>query len=136
MERLNINVETLHRAVQEQPLEQVLDQTLQSINAILGEERAIVSEIPGTTRDATDTYLTWEDQPVLLIDTAGMRKRAKVVDKLEKLSVADGLRAVDLLRVVEVERVEATLVLGGVHDARGGGHRQESRGCPTRWPRW
>ena len=48
------------------------------LNKLLGEERAIVSAIPGTTRDATDTYLTWEGQPVLLIDTAGM------VEKFER----------------------------------------------------
>ncbi|NIO68627.1 MAG: GTP-binding protein, partial [Anaerolineae bacterium] len=45
------------------------------LNKLLGQERAIVSEIPGTTRDAIDTYLEWEGVPIALIDTAGIRRR-------------------------------------------------------------
>lgn len=67
-------------------------------NHILGYERSIVSPVPGTTRDAVDTKLIWKDQPVTLIDTAGMRRKARV--RAEKTSteyhmVLRSLRAVD-----------------------------------------
>ena len=57
------------------------------LNQILGEERVIVSPIPGTTRDAIDTYLTVDDQNFLLIDTAGIRRKGKTTEMAEKLSV-------------------------------------------------
>ncbi|MFQ3611440.1 MAG: GTPase, partial [Fimbriimonadales bacterium] len=53
------------------------------LNAILGEPRAIVSEIAGTTRDTLDTPFTWKDQPVVLIDTAGLKRPGKVQRSLE-----------------------------------------------------
>jgi GTP-binding protein len=65
------------------------------LNTMLGEERAIVSPIAGTTRDATDTRLTWEDQEFTLIDTAGIRRRGKIDPGVEKYSV---LRAIKALR--------------------------------------
>jgi GTP-binding protein len=64
------------------------------LNKMLGEERAIVSPIPGTTRDATDTYLTWEGQPVLLIDTAGIRRRGRIEQGIEKYSVLRAMKAI------------------------------------------
>jgi GTP-binding protein len=70
------------------------------LNALLGEERAIVSEIPGTTRDATDTYLTWEGQSVLLIDTAGIRRRGRVEQGIEKFSVLRSMRSISRADVV------------------------------------
>jgi GTP-binding protein len=70
------------------------------INKILGEERLLTGPEAGITRDAIAIPTTWEGMPVRLFDTAGMRKRAKVQDKLEKLSVADGLRAVRFAEVV------------------------------------
>ena len=75
------------------------------INRILEEERLITGPEAGITRDSIAIDWTWrspggEPRPVRLIDTAGMRKRAKVQDKLEKLAVADGLRAVDFAEVV------------------------------------
>lgn len=65
------------------------------LNALLREERAIVSEIAGTTRDAIDTSLRWHGQRVILIDTAGIRKRGKVVRGVEKYSVLRALKAID-----------------------------------------
>lgn len=64
------------------------------INTMLGEERVIVSEIPGTTRDAVDTYFQYGEQPFFLIDTAGMRKKSKVRDAVEYYSVLRALKAV------------------------------------------
>ncbi|MGD9047984.1 MAG: ribosome biogenesis GTPase Der [Anaerolineae bacterium] len=70
------------------------------LNKLLGEERAIVSAIPGTTRDATDTYLTWEGQPVLLIDTAGIRRRGRIERGIEKYSVLRSIKAMARADVV------------------------------------
>lgn len=70
------------------------------LNKLLGEERAIVSAIPGTTRDATDTYLTWEGQPVLLIDTAGIRRRGRIERGIEKYSVLRAIKAMARADVV------------------------------------
>ncbi|WP_210527475.1 ribosome biogenesis GTPase Der [Rubellimicrobium arenae] len=72
------------------------------INQILGEERLLTGPEAGITRDAISIPTTWEGTPVRIFDTAGMRKRAKVQDKLEKLSVSDGLRAVRFAEVVVV----------------------------------
>ena len=65
------------------------------INALLGEERVIVSDIAGTTRDAIDTEFTKEGQKYAIIDTAGMRKRGKVYETTEKYSVLRALNAID-----------------------------------------
>jgi GTP-binding protein len=70
------------------------------LNQLLGEERAIVSAIPGTTRDAIDTYLTWEGQPVLLIDTAGIRRRGRIDRGIEKYSVLRSIKAITRADVV------------------------------------
>lgn len=72
------------------------------INQILGEERMLTGPEAGITRDAISVATTWESTPVRLFDTAGMRKRAKVQEKLEKLSVSDGIRAVKFAEVVVV----------------------------------
>ncbi len=69
------------------------------LNAFLGEERSIVSAIPGTTRDAIDTKLEWDGQEVVLIDTAGIRRRGKVEPGIEKYSV---LRAVNAIQRADV----------------------------------
>lgn len=75
------------------------------INRILGEDRLITGPEAGITRDSIAIDWEWHDpaggvRPVRLIDTAGMRKRANVQDKLEKLSVADALHAIDFAEVV------------------------------------
>jgi GTP-binding protein len=66
----------------------------------LGEERSIVSPVPGTTRDTIDTYLTWQDQPVLLIDTAGIRRRGRIEQGIEKYSVLRAMKAISRADVV------------------------------------
>ncbi len=65
------------------------------LNALLGEERAIVDDIPGTTRDALDTKLDFQGQNVLIIDTAGIRRRGKLEAGIEWYSVLRALRAID-----------------------------------------
>ena len=72
------------------------------INQILGEDRLLVGPEAGITRDAISVSTNWDGVPVRIFDTAGMRKKAKVQAKLEKLSVADGLRAVRFAEVVVV----------------------------------
>ncbi|MEJ9319155.1 ribosome biogenesis GTPase Der, partial [Halalkalibacterium halodurans] len=72
------------------------------VNAMLGEERVIVSNIPGTTRDAIDTAFSRDDQEYVLIDTAGMRKRGKVYESTEKYSVLRSLKAIERSDVVLV----------------------------------
>lgn len=70
------------------------------VNAILGEERVIVSDVPGTTRDAIDVLVERGEDRFLLIDTAGMRRRAKVDQPVERYSVLRALRAVERAQVV------------------------------------
>jgi GTP-binding protein len=65
------------------------------VNAILGEERVIVSEVAGTTRDAIDTPFEKDGQKYVLIDTAGMRKRGKVYETTEKYSVMRSMKAIE-----------------------------------------
>lgn len=65
------------------------------INRITGEERVIVSNIPGTTRDAVDTYVEYDGVKYLFIDTAGIRRKSKVEEKIEKYSVIRALAAID-----------------------------------------
>lgn len=69
-------------------------------NALLGEERVIVSNVAGTTRDAIDTTFVAEDQKFLMIDTAGIRKRGKIYESTEKYSVLRAQRAIERSDVV------------------------------------
>jgi len=86
------------------------------INKILGEERVIVSDIPGTTRDAIDTPFTYGDDDYIFIDTAGIRKRKKISENVEKYSVIRSLTA--------VERADVCLI---VVDAEEGVTEQDQR---------
>ncbi|MCF6273759.1 MAG: ribosome biogenesis GTPase Der [Rhodobacteraceae bacterium] len=72
------------------------------INQIMGEERLLTGPEAGITRDAISVRTKWEGREFRIFDTAGMRKKAKVQEKLEKLSVSDGLRAVKFAEVVVV----------------------------------
>jgi GTP-binding protein len=73
------------------------------LNALLNEERTIVSPIAGTTRDAIDSELTWDGQQLVLVDTAGIRRRGKVETGVEKYSVLRALSA--------IERSDVTLLI-------------------------
>jgi len=70
------------------------------LNRITGEERACVSEIAGTTRDAIDTPLLYNNAEYVLIDTAGIRRKSKISERLESLSVMRAIRAIDRADVV------------------------------------
>jgi GTP-binding protein len=72
------------------------------INQLLGDDRLLTGPEAGITRDAISLPFNWGDTPVRIFDTAGMRKKARIQEKLEKLSVADGLRAVKFAEVVVV----------------------------------
>ncbi|EAQ45200.1 GTP-binding protein EngA [Roseobacter sp. MED193] len=72
------------------------------INKILGEDRLLTGPEAGITRDAISLQIDWSGTPMRIFDTAGMRKKAKVLEKLEKLSVSDGLRAVKFAEVVVI----------------------------------
>lgn len=65
------------------------------VNAVLGEERMIVTDTPGTTRDAVDVPFTYKDRSFQLIDTAGLRRKGKVTESVEYYSVVRALRAVE-----------------------------------------
>jgi GTPase len=78
------------------------------LNSLLGEERVIVSPIAGTTRDAVDTFFTYEDQSLVFIDTAGVRRRGKVYGSVEKYSVIRTLRA--------IERSDVSLIVLDGHE--------------------
>ena len=73
------------------------------LNALLGDERALVSPTPGTTRDPVDTELTFDGVPVVLIDTAGIRRKSSSRDRLERYSLLRGIHA--------MERADAVLLV-------------------------
>jgi GTP-binding protein len=94
------------------------------LNHLLGEERAIVSPIPGTTRDAIDTLLEYDGLPVTLIDTAGIRKRGRIEPGVEKYSVLRSLHAIErsdvVLLVIDAESdisAQDTHIAGFILDA-------------------
>ncbi len=78
------------------------------INRVLGEERVIVSEEPGTTRDSIDTYFSFSGRDYLLIDTAGIRRRSRVKERLEKFSVIKALNSIERshVTVLMIDAVE------------------------------
>ena len=94
------------------------------VNRILGEERVIVSNMAGTTRDAVDSYFENEKGKYLLIDTAGMRKKSKVDDRVEKFSVLRATMAIErsdvcaiMIDAQEGVTEQDTKVAGLAHDA-------------------
>ncbi len=97
------------------------------LNTLIGEERTIVDEIPGTTRDAVDTMFDFHGQNVLIIDTAGIRRRGRVRPGIERYSVARTLRAIDradivllVLDATEIATAQDTHIAGYVQQAAKG----------------
>jgi GTP-binding protein len=94
------------------------------LNAILGKERVIVSDVPGTTRDAIDTQLDFMGKHVLLIDTAGIRKRGQIETGIEQYSVIRSMRAIDrcdvallVLDATEMFSAQDTHIAGYIQQA-------------------
>ncbi len=81
------------------------------LNRLIGEDRAIVSDVAGTTRDALDIELIYNQKPYVVIDTAGIRRKTRIEDKIESLSVLRSLRGIDQAEMI-------MLIIGpeGLHD--------------------
>ena len=94
------------------------------LNAILGQERAIVSDIPGTTRDAVDTVARYDGEPVLFIDTAGIRRRGRVEAGIERYSVMRALRAISRADVAVLVTEAAEVITA--QDAHIAGYVQQA----------
>ena len=85
------------------------------VNALLGEKRVIVSDISGTTRDSIDSRLTYNDQEFVIIDTAGIRKKAKVDYGVEKFAVDRAIRSIRECDVALMV-IDATEAINGISD--------------------
>lgn len=72
------------------------------VNHLLGEDRVIVSDIAGTTRDAVDTEITWQGREYIFIDTAGLRRKSKIKEELERFSIIRAVTAVERADVVVI----------------------------------
>lgn len=93
------------------------------INYVLGEERVIVTDIPGTTRDAIDSYVDYDDERYIFIDTAGLRRKKKIYENIERYSVVRTLSAIDRsnICVLVIDATEGvteqdTKIAGYAHD--------------------
>jgi GTP-binding protein len=105
------------------------------LNAIVGEERAIVSDVPGTTRDAVDTLIEREGHRWLLVDTAGIRRRGKVARGIETYSVMRAMRAIERADVVVVViDAEAGVTAQDAHVA--GYVHDQAKGCVIALNKW
>jgi GTP-binding protein len=94
------------------------------LNRLVGFERSIVDSVPGTTRDAIDSLIEWQGKPILLVDTAGVRRRARIHERIEQSSVLIALKA--------LERAEVGLL---VIDAVEGMADQDVRLAQYAWER-
>ncbi len=96
-------------------------------NRLVGEERSVVHDMPGTTRDAIDTLVETEDGPLVFVDTAGMRKRSKVDDSAEYYSLVRALKAIDEADVAMLV-IDATV--GVTSQDQRLAERVDVAGCP------
>lgn len=94
------------------------------LNRLVGFERSIVDAVPGTTRDAIDSLIEWQGKPILLVDTAGARRRTRIYERIEQASVMIALKS--------IERAEIGLL---VIDATEGMADQDSRLAQYAWER-
>ena len=98
------------------------------INRIVGENRVIVSDVAGTTRDSIDVHVENEKGKFTFIDTAGMRKKARIDDKIEQFSVMRALAAVDRANVCVI-MVDATQGFGEQDSKIAGYAHEQGKGC-------
>jgi GTP-binding protein len=105
------------------------------LNSLTGQQRAVVSSVPGTTRDAVDTLVEHKGHGIVLVDTAGIRRRGKIVPGIERYSVLRAMRAIDRADVA-VLMVDATEPLAA-QDAHVAGFVQEqSKGMIVAVNKW
>jgi GTP-binding protein len=97
-------------------------------NRLIGEERAVVHDMPGTTRDALDTVVTTEEGPLCFVDTAGMRRRARTERGPESYSV---LRALDALDKADIALLVVDATVGATHQDQRLAERIGVAGCPS-----
>lgn len=105
------------------------------INHLIGEDRLLTGPEAGITRDTISVDWMWRDNPVRLFDTAGMRRKAKVQEKLEKLSVSDSLRAIQFAQIVIV-MVDATMPFEKQDLQIAALIAREGRGCVIALNKW
>ena len=105
------------------------------INRIAGEERVIVSDIAGTTRDATDTIIEKEDTKFVFIDTAGIRKKSKVLEEIERYSVLRAYMAVDRSDV-SVIVIDAEVGFTDQDSKVAGYAHEQGKGCIVAVNKW
>ncbi len=105
------------------------------INKICGEERLIVSDIAGTTRDATDTVVENEKGKFILIDTAGIRRKSKVLDSIEKYSVLRAYMAVDRADVAVIV-IDATVGFTEQDSKVAGYAHEQGKACVVAVNKW
>jgi GTP-binding protein len=97
-------------------------------NRLIGEERAVVHDLPGTTRDAIDTIVQTEDGPIKFVDTAGMRRKTRIEEGTEYYSFVRALQAVDKADVALLV-IDATV--GVTHQDQRLAERVDAAGCPV-----
>jgi GTP-binding protein len=97
-------------------------------NRLIGEDRAVVHDMPGTTRDAIDTVVTTPDGPLCFVDTAGMRRPSKAERGPESYSV---LRALDALERADIALLVIDATVGATHQDQRLAERIGASGCPT-----
>lgn len=105
------------------------------INKIAGEERVIVSDIAGTTRDATDTVIENSSGKFIFIDTAGIRKKSKVLDSIERYSVLRSYMAVDRADVAVIV-IDATVGFTDQDSKVAGYAHEQGKGCVVAVNKW
>jgi len=105
------------------------------INKICGEERVIVSDIAGTTRDATDSVVENEDGKFIFIDTAGIRRKSKVLDSIEKFSVLRAYMAVDRADVAVIV-IDATVGFTEQDSKVAGYAHEKGKACVVAVNKW
>jgi len=98
------------------------------LNKIMGEDRMMVSDIPGTTRESIDSVVQWHNKEFIFIDTAGMRKKNRIVQKLEKFSVIMALKAISRCQVALLI-IDAKRGIGDQESKIAGIIRDEAKAC-------